>query len=1281
MANKIEAAASFTTGLETTSKIVGYSGTDAAASAATWLATVGSTEESKDTAVAGVDTAIDAAVAAGGDSSAVASQSFTLTTAVNSGADFTGGAGDDTFNATAATAATTTLTAGDSLTGAGGEDTLSITASTVGGNTLGAGVATATIEKVSVNAVTATTLDATLMSGVTDVFSNGSLASLSVSNLAAIPNVHLTGTSSDTTIGISAAATVGTGDEMTVALSSAATASNANLTAQGIEIFNVTASVASGSTTTSQTLTSSTAKSLVITGAASTNITVNLAGAGATAALTGNVTGNDAVNTTTVTADLTDFLSVNMGGGNDALILGNGVGANYTLAGGEGVNALALTQAGATAANAAATISGFDVLSVVTAGTGIIDMDDFEGGFTSVIYDLGLAGATTVDDAVTGTTVEVDVTAVAQNLTVDLKTDGATDAITIVLDDIGAGDAIGTIDASDAETLTVTADDDTVTATGTVAIAGITLGDATSVVLSGDAATTITTFTNPTTAVLTSFNSGTMTGNLTMSGLNLAAAGATITLGSGDDSVTMSTGNGADTIDLSAGGANTIVYTAQAQSSAAGMDIIKGFVSGSDSIDLTGMVGNNVTTTTQFGGVGASRTAAEGLLAGATAPSVVYQSDDSILWVDVNGDNLLNANDWRVNLEGVSTFASSDLNLAASGNTVAATAAAVVLSTTVSTNASALATNEADTITSTSAFAVGSTFDGGQGTDSISFSLTAGGVTIIDLDDAAGDIENIESVTLGAGVTQVNLLTVDAAANAAGEVATLTGVTATAQTLLVLAGGMDLTDTTNTNIETISTQDVGGAGITTTIDVANLTNVTRLVIDDLNAGAADTLSLAGGTYNFSAIDLDFDDAGVNNVLTMDVDDALGGSITLDDADIDNLGVLTGEATAGVTTTIATVGALDLSVMAVTEIDTFTIGGVNSTLTMDGDDYTAMQVADTPVVTITGSGDDNLTFAAGGGAAAISLADGTISGVDTINVAAGVAANALTLDAAAISGNVTLVGAAGTIVTLGEAGDYSNITLTAAQFTDLTITAGVATATVGAGMFTSAINLIDGAAAGADTVLTIAMGAATALDLSAVLVGTTNGTDVIITGSTGSDTITAADRTATGSTFVVTGNGGSDTFRLEEESGNAIVVAGNLQVVVDAVSITDFDVANDVIALASAFSSGTNAVVAAASGASNVDTSSATFINNSVMSDFSDLVQLGTSVGAVATATAGDDHYYLIGNGDGSKLAVYAVTFAAAVGGALTTVDTDDNVSLVAVIDVTGTFSAADVTMY
>ena len=227
IANKIEASTTFTTSLDTTNEIVGYSGNAAATSAATWLATVGSSEASKDASIAGVDAAITAAIAAG-DGSTVEGQTVTLTTGVDSAS---GGAGADSFVATAATALTTTLTAGDTIVGGEGTDTLSITASTSGGSTLGDGVSASSVEILSVNSVTATTLNTSLMTGVTDLYNNGSIADTTFSGLSAIPSVWLTGTSADTTLAYaSAATTVGTADEQTVKLNGAASVSSATIT-------------------------------------------------------------------------------------------------------------------------------------------------------------------------------------------------------------------------------------------------------------------------------------------------------------------------------------------------------------------------------------------------------------------------------------------------------------------------------------------------------------------------------------------------------------------------------------------------------------------------------------------------------------------------------------------------------------------------------------------------------------------------------------------------------------------------------------------------------------------------------------------------------------------------------------------------------------------------------------------------------------------------------------------------------------------------------------------
>jgi hypothetical protein len=120
VANRIEAANAFTESLNTADEITGYSGDAAAASARTWLATVGSDAASKDAAIAGVDTAVSDAVAAG---TAVAGETYNLTTAAD---DFTGKAGDDSFVGEQNGGATQTYTLLDKLDGGDGYDTFTL---------------------------------------------------------------------------------------------------------------------------------------------------------------------------------------------------------------------------------------------------------------------------------------------------------------------------------------------------------------------------------------------------------------------------------------------------------------------------------------------------------------------------------------------------------------------------------------------------------------------------------------------------------------------------------------------------------------------------------------------------------------------------------------------------------------------------------------------------------------------------------------------------------------------------------------------------------------------------------------------------------------------------------------------------------------------------------------------------------------------------------------------------------------------------------------------------
>ena len=98
---RIEAATTFTNGLDTAEQITGYSGDAAAAQGRAYLAQISgalpTTDEAiagqKDTAIAGVDASIEAAVDAG---NAVTGSSFTLTTSQDS---ITGTAGNDAVQA------------------------------------------------------------------------------------------------------------------------------------------------------------------------------------------------------------------------------------------------------------------------------------------------------------------------------------------------------------------------------------------------------------------------------------------------------------------------------------------------------------------------------------------------------------------------------------------------------------------------------------------------------------------------------------------------------------------------------------------------------------------------------------------------------------------------------------------------------------------------------------------------------------------------------------------------------------------------------------------------------------------------------------------------------------------------------------------------------------------------------------------------------------------------------------------------------------------------------
>ena len=273
----------------------------------------------------------------------------------------------------------------------------------------------------------------------------------------------------------------------------------------------------------------------------------------------------------------------------------------------------------------------------------------------------------------------------------------------------------------------------------------------------------------------------------------------------------------------------------------------------------------------------------------------------------------------------------------------------------------------------------------------------------------------------------------------------------------------------------------------------------------------------------------------------------------------------------------------------------------------------------------------------------------------------------------VTGGVTTVTAAATS-NLAVTQTYNATNWTVTGFDLVTVTAAQ-TLTVANTFFDNATAAdYNGSATGALVVDMVG----TTLNLGADSFGTITDIQTTITGTAGNDTITFANAKAAGSSMVVNGNGGNDTFRFEGASGNA--TGGDLLVIADAVSITDFNSANDIITGESATLLGVNLTTGnVASGAWDLNGTGPGFalITGATVADFSNLAAVSAAVGAV-TATATDVAYFAVTNINESQVGIYRVAFAAT--GAATIVAGDD-LTLVSVIDNTGDFNALNLGLY
>lgn len=1057
-----------------------------------------------------------------------------------------GTSGNDTFQAVLNSSDITknTLNPADNLTGGDGVDTLQISASGAAAAAV-SGVTLNSIENIAVTngAAGVVTFDGSLSTGVTGVSVIGSTGGVTFNNLKAIPTISLVGNAGDVTVGLAAAATVGLADTAAVTLNSSYTTNSGTLTVNGIESLTVNTTGATGSATTSLTIADDSLQSLAVTGAGGASLVANLIGA--TGTITGVVTSAEGADTVAVTAGSSGKLSVNMGAGNDTVSLST-VAATYTVAGGEGTDTLVYTGTTAVAAAATANVTGFEAVRLTNAAS-------FNLATSSVTYT-GAAGGTYtgLTAATAGATVNAEaggtVTLAAGTAA---EYTGSADAVTV---NVGkattAGALSATVSTSGIETVTV---NNLSLGTDVTSARTITVSDAKmkTLAVSGGA--------QPTTvsgggAALTSVNTTGVIGNVTFNG-TVAAAGAAITAGAGNDNLTggagvdtiiggagndtISGGTGADVLtggdgaDVFVIAANTALVT---NSTAAAPKVINDFVSGTDKLQLAqgpvSFLGN-------FANIQQALAAAQ---AGGVANQAAYVTGENNLYVFTNTNNTLNVLDTVVKLTGVSTLAAGDLQLGTQGATGGAAitlnnAAAVVGTTGALVNAAANAGTTVvnttvfdDAISATGAQLVGSTLTGGAGVDSITITGTAGSTL------SAANLQNItgfETLTVNNATAAVSI-TLDDANVAAGTVFTVNaGGNAGVDTngaLLATAVTVDATAETNGRVsitggagndaltggngnDTIN----GGAGIDTI--VGNGGN------DVINAG--DGNDVIQGNAGDNVINGDAGDDAITSASATDTVDGGAGNDTVTVAAATYTGTLAGGA--GTLDTLKVAGTTSFSGATVSGFERLDFNSGNHALTMTVAQHAGLaalnigggstqQITFTTTGAITGMSEDaadDMTYVLANGAgnvftAATTATDYKVTGGDTATTynfgATLTAADTITGTAGSDILNITGAATGSANITLIET---INVTSAAAITVTTGAIAGTATGTINLAASTGNITLDATAFVPGATSVTIIDGAGN--DSISIPNTDANRAKTIVTLSTGgADTITIAN---------------------------------------------------------------------------------------------------------------------------------------------------------------------------
>jgi hypothetical protein len=1197
--------------------------------------------------------AIAAIIAAGGG---VAGTDFNLSTGTDAGTKFTGTSGNDTYAAGEVTALKT-LTAGDNLDGSTGTDTLNVSSSAVA--TAYSGFTLKNIEVISSTADGAQTFDLSGATGLTTVRSSNSSAAATfneVTNLVAVEVVSLTNTglASNVTVQYQDAVVAGATDATTVTLNN----SNAQTikiggtttTNAGVETINLVASGANSTIaaldTNLTTLNFSGDKNVTIT--APLNLTAKTIDA---STATGGLT------VSTIGTDVQDITFKGGKGADQVTFAAGTLTATSSASGGDGIDRIVATQANLNTAGTASKITTFEKVQVsdqfTATGLGALTDASFKVSNFADATAFELAAGHTNGANLGSTTTGLSATQVRVDLLLngtgtlnvfDPSSTSASDTFTLGLGkttiDAGANNITDTVNfnkGAQLETLAIEAN--TKTAKGSTDVLTVTGATGTTTVnVTGAANLTLTT----TGSIATTVNAATATGNLDLRGVGLSTtAGATITTNTGNDIVvggakadTIVVGSGNDIVYGSAGidtvtlgsGNDTLIFTALAQSGSASTDIINDFISGEDNINVTSF---NVAS---FGGNFANGVLAEGGLTGGGTVSAVYQQDANLLWVDVDGNGTLDANDLRVTLTGVTKLVASDLSLAGANINV-------VTNTAVGSATTGLPQNF---VAATQAALSGATLNGGTSTDTLTITNLTGNVALGN-GTTGGTVTSVENVVLSASTAQANAVTLSGAGIAVRSNVLTNGVTVDLST----GAGNSFTAANGVGTDIVS---LGLTGQTATLDSGD--TVAAAV-----AGARVTSGTGNTTINVSGL----------TGLTANFTDTSGAG------DILSLAAL-GAATA---TTGSLSGFETLTFGRQTALQTWTLGTTTGLVTLNTDTTTANLV-----VNMTAAQLDGLTAvndAAAANLATIGVSNGGVVDLtDTSFNAAFLTNGAITFVAnsdVSVNNNIAMTGNGGAdtvriTTNLGAAtsaaAGFETVVVTAVQ-TGLTFANGAATESANLGgtfVLGTGGDAFTGSGAVAYTVTD-----STGAD-SITFTGTAGNTVSVIGGDINTVNINTVNLNAV--------NAVADTVGFNNTAGNGVTAALNRT------NITGFNSANDVIRLdvtqtTGGVVAGLNATVTASNAVGAVNFRSGTENGDVLVLNYdmggaasvlsADLTGAGivANMGGAITTTASDTGYiFAIDNGVG-----YLYYFAAATTGVNTTVDAGD-------IALIGTVSAAAV---